>query len=285
LLDGRKRVRRSPPPPGWYLPLAAQNRAALDAFDFIEDLCLDGGRWFDVLTTRALTGAICGAWVCRGAATTDKVISALQIHWQEQGRPIFAQFDNDLRFLGPSRYPDTLGQMVSYCLQLGVTPVFAPPAEHGLQNLIESFNALWQAKVWERFNHPHLQSVYHHSQKFITALQRHRAARNETAPPRRPFPKGWEFDRRWPLQGQIIFIRRTDAQGRLSVLGHRWELESAPGAGRGGFGRPPNPLLSPSPSRASRPATAQNHCLPLSPKTSRLQVTQRYCHLIFGTSY
>ena len=120
LLDGRRRVRRPPPPPGWYLPPVAQNRAALDAFDFIEDLCLDGARWFHVLTTRALAGPACAAWVNPGSGTTEKVLSALQMHWKEQGRPAFAQFDNDLRFLGPSRrYPDTLGKRGQLLLATG----------------------------------------------------------------------------------------------------------------------------------------------------------------------
>jgi hypothetical protein len=227
LLDGRRRLRRPPPPPGWHLPSVAGNHAVLDAFDFIEDLCLDGARWLNVLTARTLRGPLCGAWPNPGAGTTAQVLAALQIHWQRHGRPAFAQFDNDLRFLGPSRYPDTLGQVVSLCLQLKVTPVFAPPAEHGLQNLIESFNALWQAKVWHRFEHPHLAGLRGRSDRFIAALQRRWAARNESGPLRRPFPRHWQFDRQRPLAGEIIFIRRTDAQGCLSVLGHRWELDPA----------------------------------------------------------
>jgi hypothetical protein len=225
LLDGRKRLRRSPPPPGWYLPQAARRRAALDAFDFIEDLALTGGRWLDVLTTRALTGAVCAAWPCPGAGTTAKVVLALQTHWKKQGLPGYAQFDNDLRFLGPSRYPDTLGQVVSLCLQLGVTPVFAPPAEHGVQNLIESFNHLWQAKVWKRFHFQHPEEVGQRSDQFIGALQRRWAARNETAPLRRSFPKDWKFNPRRRLKGEVVLLRRTDQHGRINVLGHRWLLD------------------------------------------------------------
>jgi hypothetical protein len=225
LLDGRKRLRRPPPPPGWYLPLAARKRAALDAFDFIEDLALTGGRWLDVLTTRALIGPVCEAWPCPGSGTTAQVVLALQTHWKKQGRPAYAQFDNDLRFLGPSRYPDTLGQAVSLCLQLGVTPVFAPPAEHGVQNLVESFNHLWQAKVWERFHFQHLEEVRRRSEQFIGALQHRWAARHDAAPPRRPFPKDWKFNPRCQLKGEVIFIRRTDQLGRVNVLGHRWLLD------------------------------------------------------------
>ena len=225
VLDGLRRWRRPPPPPGWYLPAAAGGRAELDAWDFIEDLCLAGGRWVHVLTSRALAGPGCGAWPASGAGTTARVLEALPAHWRRHGRPAFAQFDNDLRFLGPSRYPDTLGQVVRLCLQLDVTPVFAPPAEHGLQNLIESFNALWQAKVWDRFQHANVPALVARSDRFVTALWQRRAARSETAPARRPWPRPWQFHPQAPLRGQIIFIRRTDAHGRLHLLGHVWELD------------------------------------------------------------
>jgi transposase len=225
LLDGRQRLRRPPPPPGWYLPLAASQRVALDAFDFIEDLALTGGRWLTVLTVRALAGPVCDAWPAAGSGTTAQVVLALQKHWQKHGRPGYAQFDNDLRFLGPTRYPDTLGQVVSLCLQLGVTPVFAPPAEHGLQNLVESFNHLWQAKVWARFHFPHVAAVRRRSAQVINALQHRWASRQEAAPPRKPFPKNWKFNPRARLKGEVILIRRTDAQGRIKVLGHQWLLD------------------------------------------------------------
>src|SRR5512135_1214104 len=37
-LDGRRRVRRPPPPVGWYLPDVAARRAELDSFDVVEGL-------------------------------------------------------------------------------------------------------------------------------------------------------------------------------------------------------------------------------------------------------
>ncbi|MGH7701676.1 MAG: hypothetical protein ACREMO_01160, partial [Gemmatimonadales bacterium] len=37
-IDRRQRVRRPPPPPGWYLPDVAAHRAEVDLFDVVEDL-------------------------------------------------------------------------------------------------------------------------------------------------------------------------------------------------------------------------------------------------------
>jgi len=45
---------------------------------------------------------------------------------------------------------DIFGRVIRFCLQLGVTPVFAPPYEFGLQNAVEHFNGLFAAKVWRR---------------------------------------------------------------------------------------------------------------------------------------
>ena len=42
-LDGRRRVRRPAPPPGWYLPAVAARRAELDSFDIVEGLVIRGG--------------------------------------------------------------------------------------------------------------------------------------------------------------------------------------------------------------------------------------------------
>ena len=42
-LDYRHRVRRPPPPRGWYLPDVAGGRAELDSFDVVEGLVIRGG--------------------------------------------------------------------------------------------------------------------------------------------------------------------------------------------------------------------------------------------------
>ena len=149
-LDAVRRVRRSSPPAGWYLPDVAAGTAELDAFDVIEDLPLEAGPRLDVLTTRALWGSVCGAWVS-AALRARWLCERLEAHWRAHGCPAYAQFDNDSRFQGTHTHPDVLGQVIRFCLSLGVTPVFAPPREHGPQNLNESFNHLWQQKVWNAF--------------------------------------------------------------------------------------------------------------------------------------
>lgn len=151
-LDGRRRIRRPPPPLGWYLPDVAGKRAEIDLVDAIEDLVIEGGTSVDVLTCVSLHGGLPGAWP-GPTLTTKRTLEALLGHWKAFGLPTYAQFDNDPRFTGGHRYTGVLGRVMQMCLSLRVTPVFAPPYESGFQASIESLNARWQAKVWQRFHH------------------------------------------------------------------------------------------------------------------------------------
>jgi hypothetical protein len=224
-LDAVRRVRRSAPPAGWYLPEVAAGTAELDAFDVIEDLPLEGGPRLDVLTTRALWGSVCGAWIS-AAMRARWLCERLETHWRAHGCPAYAQFDNDSRFQGTHTHPDVLGQVIRFCLLLGVTPVFAPAREHGPQNLNESFNHLWQQKVWHRFHHASALAFQARSDRFVAAYQRRRAAREDRAPGRRPFPKRWTLDLHQRPRGMVIYLRRTDEFGAIRVLGHRLEVDA-----------------------------------------------------------
>jgi hypothetical protein len=223
-LDAVRRVRRLAPPAGWYLPDVAAGTAELDAFDVIEDLPLEAGPRLDVLTTRALWGSACGAWVS-ATLRARWLCQRLETHWRQHGCPAYAQFDNDSRFQGTHTHPDVLGQVIRCCLSLGVTPVFAPPREHGPQNLNESFNHLWQQKVWQRFHHASASAFQATSDRFVAAYQQRRAARDDQSPKRRAFPKPWRLDLQLRPGGTVIYLRRTDQTGAIRVLGHRWEVD------------------------------------------------------------
>lgn len=223
-LDGVRRLRRMAPPPGWYLPDVAAGLAELDAFDVIEDLPLEAGPRLDVLTSRTLWGSVCGAWISP-SLRARWLCERLAAHWQAHGCPAYAQFDNDSRFQGTHTHPDVLGQVIRLCLSLQVTPVFAPPREHGPQNLNESFNHLWQQKVWHRFHHATLADFQATSDRFVQAYQQRRRTRDEQAPARRNFPNAWQLDLQLRPQGTVIYLRRTDAAGSIKVLGHRWVVD------------------------------------------------------------
>lgn len=223
VLDGHRRVRRPAPPRGWYLPPAAAGRAELDSFDWIEDLKIAGGPLVQVLTGVALWASQADAWP-EPSRLTDTVLSRLTGRWQQLGLPHYVQFDNEAVFQGAHHVADTVGQVSRLCLALGITPVFAPPREHGFQNAIEGFNALWQAKVWQRYRFEDYAQLLAVSARYIAAHRARNAARREHAPGRRPFPKPFQFHPNTPLSGTLIFLRRTNEAGQAHLLGRSFPV-------------------------------------------------------------
>jgi transposase len=223
LQDGVRRVRRPAPPPGWYLPQVAAGHAELDCFDFIEDLKIADGPLVDALTAKSLHGALPDAWMMRGKSA-KRTASCLRKRWRHEGAPGYAQFDNDTVFQGAHQFPHAVGRISRLCLQLNVIPVFVPPLEHGMQNSIESLNALWQAKVWQRHRVGSMRELQRRSDEYIAARRLRTQALAETAPQRRPLPKGFRLNLHAPLRGLIIFIRRTDETGHVHLLGQRFAV-------------------------------------------------------------
>jgi hypothetical protein len=186
----QERHRRPPPPAGWYLPAVAAGQAELDQLDVVEGLHLRGHGPVEALTGISLWGKLALA------------------HWQQWGAPDYLQMDNDTRFAGSSRAVRRLGRLIRFCLAHGVVPVFAPPRETGFQAAVESFNALWQAKVWQRFRHRNLRQLRTRNRAFLAAhhhLHPQAPALRRTAP-------GAPAD-------TIVFLRRTDHRGRIWLLG------------------------------------------------------------------
>lgn len=223
-LDARRRVRRQPPAKGWYLPEVVAGRAELDAFDFVEGLFIRGLTEVEVFNTVSLHGGLVASFI-RPRFSAKTALAAIVKHWREWGLPDYAQFDNDNRFTGPRQHRDAIGRIIRLCLSLEVIPVFAPPCEHGLQNSIESYNGLWQAKVWARFEYQAMSELQQQSHKYVKAHRRRSRARREGAPERRSFPRPWRWEEKSKVSGgRIIFIRRTNDQGEVEVLGRKYEV-------------------------------------------------------------
>jgi hypothetical protein len=223
-LDGRKRVRRSPPPRGWYLPDVASGQVELDSFDVIEGMHIKGQSAIEVFNGISLHGGLAISWPY-SAISAQTAASCLVEHWREVGLPAYAQFDNDTCFQGPHHHRDVVGRVMRTCLSLGVVPVFIPPRETGFQAAIEAYNGRWQAKVWARFHYRSLRDLRERSERYVAA-SRHRAAlRIEAAPDRRPFPKRWRLDFQRPPLGRIVYLRRTSDRGTVSFLGRLFDVD------------------------------------------------------------
>jgi hypothetical protein len=223
-LDGVHRQRRPAPPKGWYLPDVARARAELDSFDFIEDLKIAAGPLVSVLTGTSLHGVLVDAWILEWPSA-QATLAALTERWQAYGLPTYAQFDSDTIFQEAHQFADTVGRVSRLCLALQVIPVFAPPREPGFQNAIEGFNALWQAKVWQRHHCPDVAHLAAVSARYIAAYRAKTAQRRDYAPPRRAFPKRFQLDLNAPLKGTMIFLRRSDDDGRVHLLGNAYLVD------------------------------------------------------------
>lgn len=224
VLDSRSRVRRPAPPPGWYLPDLAAARAELDSFDTVSGLVIRGGTHVEVLNGVSLHGGLIASWQ-RSNFTARIVAELLLAHWTQFGAPDYAQFDNDTIFQGPHQYRDVVGRVMRVCLNLCITPVFAPPREPGFQAAIESLNGRWQAKVWSRFEHHSLAELQARSDRFVAAHRLRSASRIDRAPHRRSLPNPPRIDFQAHPSGRIIFIRRTNHEGSVSVLGRTFPVD------------------------------------------------------------
>ena len=180
-LDGRRRLRHTSPPRGWYLPKVAAGELELDSLDAIEDLVIRGGHDVNVLTGISLHGGLSAAWPAE-QMTAKITVECLLEHWREFGLPGYAKFDNGTVFQGNHAWPDTFGRVTRTCLSLGVIPVFAPPLSRGFQADIETFHGRWQDSVWSRFTFRSREQLVAQSRKFIQAHHDRHAVRIEDAP-------------------------------------------------------------------------------------------------------
>ena len=220
-LDRGRRVRRVPPPKGWYLPSVARQETELDSFDVVEGLIIQGGIDVQVLNGISLHGRLAASWPM-SSVTAKITVEKLAAHWRESGLPGYVQFDNDTRFQGAHQHKDSFSRVMRLCLSLGIVPVFAPVREYGFQAAVESYNGLWQAKVWSRFHHDDLAHLQVRSNRYVQAHRARTSDLRRGGPVRAAFPNFWKLDLQAPLRGKVVYLRRTDAAGKVSLLGRRF---------------------------------------------------------------
>jgi hypothetical protein len=191
----------------------------------VQGLVIEGGTDVEVLNAVSLHGRLVASWPL--AAVTARVsVEKLTEHWREWGLPGYAQFDNDTRFQGAHQHKDSFGRVMRLCLALQVVPVFAPPREHGFQASVESFNGLWQAKVWARCHHEDLAQLQERSACYVDAHRARTEDKRGCAPPRRDFPRPWSLNLQGPLRGRVIFLRRADQLGKVFLLGREFTVSA-----------------------------------------------------------
>lgn len=190
------------------------------------------------------------AVVGRAVATTQgrhKTAELLCEHfvraWRWLGLPRISQIDNEMAATGGGRYPHGFSLVMRLHLLLGIHLRFIPAGEPGRNSHVESFNALWQARVL-RHPCPDLRALRRTDQAFLRYYhlhKPHRGLRASTDGTR--YPGQWLAHRRnhlpalpaafslaayrdqrgrlrLPLaRGRVSFIRRVDAKGTIEING------------------------------------------------------------------
>ncbi len=170
--------------------------------------------------------------------------------WARLGLPKIWQVDNEAALAGyPSRDGRIFTQPVRLALLLGVEVRFIPEGEPGRNADIESFNALWQARVLRRFDCPGLGRLRQVSDRFEGWFMEARphpklsvAAHGTRFPGRLlasldgqlpQLPAGFSLDAfrdakgelHLPLaRGRVSWVRRVDEHGRVRLLGRDLRL-------------------------------------------------------------
>ncbi len=172
--------------------------------------------------------------------------------WERLGLPLIWQVDNESALAGFPAAGRIFTQPVRLALLLGVEVRFIPEGEPGRNADIESFNALWQARVLRRFETPGRARLTRMSLRFERWFMEERPhpkltiATHGTRFPGallasldgelRKIPRGFSLDRyrdaqgelRLPLpRGRISWVRRVDERGTLALLGRRLRLGPA----------------------------------------------------------
>ena len=224
LLDSNSRIRFPAPPPGWYIPEVCTQQAEMDCFDYIEDLRLTGNLGFAfVLNAVSLHGSLANSWTCPRMSAEFTASRVLE-HWKQYGRPAYVQFDNGPVFNGPPK-PNQLGRVSRMCLELGTTVVFTIPRNTGPQAKIERFNLQWQNSVWNRFTFSDWDALNFQNEAFLAAYRQKNAAKIANAPQRFPVPKDWQTSYPTDVQGKIIYLRQTDQNGNVTILGQNYPVD------------------------------------------------------------
>lgn len=217
---GRERWRRPAPPKGWYLPELAAGRAEADSADVVEGLRLRRGGRVEVLNVLGLWGQQPDSAAAE-RITTAVVMAQLAARWRRDGRPAYAQFDNDTIFSGAHARRAYFGRLVHWCLCLDVIPVFAPPAELGFQASIEAYNRRWQERVWRRWRHRSLADLQRRSAAFVSAYRQAKAGR---ALEHRALRRAWQEPAATPCSHRLILLRRLDGQGALTLCAQHLQI-------------------------------------------------------------
>lgn len=236
--------RRRPPSAEPYPAPRALFPGDLQQTDLVGPRYLRGPRGvvrFYAIATLAVVGRSAALSVVRYKTTVALCQHCVRA-WRGLGIPRVSQVDNEMAAIGGQRHPHGFSLFMRLHLLLGSHLVFIPPREPGRNAYVESFNALWQARVL-REPCPDLRMLRAVVARFLRYdhdHKPHRQLRVDTDGTRFPgpwlvahrkvlraVPTGFTLaaytDHRGRLRlplarGRVSFIRRVSATGQVEIL-------------------------------------------------------------------
>ena len=150
LAQPRRRRSRSGPKRVYPGPhTAARRRRDLHEVDFVGPLYPRGGTRLEVLSRMDIASGEARSWV-RTRQTSDVACECLWDDWLAGGVPRYVQMDNHACFTGGPNDRRRTGSVIRLCLYVGVQPVFIPAHAPFYNAHVESYQGLWQERLWKR---------------------------------------------------------------------------------------------------------------------------------------
>lgn len=201
------------------------------ACDWTERYFAGGEKVFVFHTIDLRTHAL--AQTLRPDKSTESAWAHLLACGAQLGLPDFLQLDNDGAFTGLGRTSHVFGRFVRLALYLGIEPLFIPPGEPERNHVVERVHGTWAASFWNKNHFASARALARKSPRFLlwyqtyappalggvtvkqaaTQLRCRKLLRRQIA----------QIPAELPLTaGRLHFLRKVDAQGRISILKEHW---------------------------------------------------------------
>lgn len=152
------------------------------------------------------------------------VVDCLVKAWRELKIPLYLQMDNHCSFSGSLVHKRSVSKVVRFCLFLGVEPVFIAEEKPWMNGSIESFNSLFNKKLWQKYQFETHVTLYREAkmlekrhneyQMYVNSKRKLEEIKSQVLSP--------EYNKHLkvlPLtEGKIHFIRPVNEKGEVSFL-------------------------------------------------------------------
>jgi len=153
--------------------------------------------------------------------------------WQNLKIPVYLQMDNHCTASGSITHKRSIGKVVRLCLFLGVEPVFIDDKKPWMNGSIESFNSLFDKKLWQKYEFESHASEYREAKLLVQRHNEYQSYSNEKREIEEINSQVLPFEynkhlKELPLtEGKIHFIRQVNENGEVSILNESFFIDKS----------------------------------------------------------